>query len=186
MRSLRDDECCNQSHGHAAGGGRRPRQDGRRRDGRRRVHASADPEDYRRELTGYCYRMLGSAFEAEDAVQDTLVRAWRGMAGFDGRASLRSWLYRIAANVCLDQLNGRSRRALPMDFGTASPARRAALEGHRGGRIAGHHGGLGQQRPATGARHAGRPRPRRRRTVAADERQSSRTVGALCGHLRAV
>ncbi|MEJ7771267.1 MAG: sigma-70 family RNA polymerase sigma factor [Geodermatophilaceae bacterium] len=91
------------------------------------VHASADPEDYRRELTGYCYRMLGSAFEAEDAVQDTLVRAWRGMAGFDGRASLRSWLYRIATNVCLDQLNGRSRRALPMDFGTASPPVQASL-----------------------------------------------------------
>jgi len=91
------------------------------------VHASAEPEDYRRELTGYCYRMLGSAFEAEDAVQDTLVRAWRGMAGFDGRASLRSWLYRIATNVCLDQLNGRSRRALPMDFGTASPPVQASL-----------------------------------------------------------
>lgn len=89
--------------------------------------ASADPERYRRELTGYCYRMLGSAFEAEDAVQDTLVRAWRGMDAFDGRASLRSWLYRIATNVCLDQLNGRNRRALPMDFGPASPPVPASL-----------------------------------------------------------
>lgn len=74
-------------------------------------------EDYRRELTGYCYRMLGSAFEAEDAVQDTMVRAWRGLAKFDGRSSLRSWLYRIATNVCIDALNGRKRRAVPMDLG---------------------------------------------------------------------
>ncbi|WP_224392552.1 sigma-70 family RNA polymerase sigma factor [Pseudonocardia sp. ICBG1293] len=74
-------------------------------------------EDYRRELTGYCYRMLGSAFEAEDAVQDTMVRAWRGVAKFDGRSSLRSWLYRIATNVCIDALNGRKRRAVPMDIG---------------------------------------------------------------------
>lgn len=74
-------------------------------------------EDYRRELTGYCYRMLGSAFEAEDAVQDTMVRAWKGLAKFDGRSSLRSWLYRIATNVCIDALNGRKRRAVPMDLG---------------------------------------------------------------------
>jgi RNA polymerase sigma-70 factor (ECF subfamily) len=74
-------------------------------------------EDYRRELTGYCYRMLGSAFEAEDAVQDTMIRAWKGLAKFDGRASLRSWLYRIATNVCIDALNGRKRRAVPMDLG---------------------------------------------------------------------
>ncbi|MBP2371188.1 sigma-70 family RNA polymerase sigma factor [Pseudonocardia parietis] len=74
-------------------------------------------EDYRRELTGYCYRMLGSAFEAEDAVQDTMIRAWKGLAKFDGRSSLRSWLYRIATNVCIDALNGRKRRAVPMDIG---------------------------------------------------------------------
>lgn len=74
-------------------------------------------EDYRRELTGYSYRMLGSAFEAEDAVQDTMIRAWKGLAKFDGRSSLRSWLYRIATNVCIDALNGRKRRAVPMDIG---------------------------------------------------------------------
>ncbi|MBV9803507.1 MAG: sigma-70 family RNA polymerase sigma factor [Solirubrobacterales bacterium] len=77
-------------------------------------------EQHRSELTGYCYRMLGSPFEAEDAVQDTFLRAWRGFDRFEGRAAFRSWLYRIATNVCLDMLNSRARRARPMDFGPAA------------------------------------------------------------------
>jgi RNA polymerase sigma-70 factor, ECF subfamily len=81
----------------------------------------ADLEIYRRELTGYCYRMLGSAFEAEDAVQETMLRAWKNVEGFEGRSSLRSWLYKIATNVCLDALRGEKRRALPMDLGPSSP-----------------------------------------------------------------
>jgi RNA polymerase sigma-70 factor, ECF subfamily len=76
-------------------------------------------EQRRPELTAYCYRMLGSPFEAEDAVQETLLRAWRGLERFEGRAALRSWLYRIATNVCYDMLNARERRARPMDIGPA-------------------------------------------------------------------
>src|SRR3954447_1457880 len=76
-------------------------------------------EQYRRELTAYCYRMLGSVFEAEDAVQETMIRAWRSLERFEGRSSLKSRLYRIATNVCFDQLNGRERRARPMDLGPA-------------------------------------------------------------------
>jgi RNA polymerase sigma-70 factor, ECF subfamily len=84
--------------------------------------ALAEMEQYRRELTGYCYRMLASFSEAEDAVQETMVRAWRNIEGFEGRSSLRSWLYRIATNVCLDMLRGRKRRAVAMDMGPASRA----------------------------------------------------------------
>src|SRR4051812_18631482 len=82
----------------------------------------AELETYRRPLTGYCYRMLGSGSEAEDAVQETLLRAWRGMDRFEGRSSLRSWLYRIATNVCLDMLQGPQRRARPMDLAPSASA----------------------------------------------------------------
>ena len=84
-------------------------------------------EQHRTELTAYAYRMLGSAFEAEDAVQETMLRAWRSYERFEGRAALRSWLYRIATNVCLDLLNGKNKRATPIDLGPARSADPANL-----------------------------------------------------------
>jgi RNA polymerase sigma-70 factor (ECF subfamily) len=93
--------------------------------------SSLTPEElerYRRELTGYCYRMLGSGSEAEDAVQETLLKAWRAADRFEGRSSVRSWLYRIATNVCLDMHRGVQRRARPMEMGPSSPP----VESHLG------------------------------------------------------
>jgi RNA polymerase sigma-70 factor (ECF subfamily) len=84
-------------------------------------------EEFRSELTGYAYRMLGSPFEAEDAVQETFIRAWRSYDRFEGRSSLRSWLYRIATNVCLDLLASREKRARPMDLGPAREPVEASL-----------------------------------------------------------
>jgi RNA polymerase sigma-70 factor (ECF subfamily) len=86
---------------------------------------------HRGELTGYCYRMLGSVHDAEDAVQETLVRAWRHQDGFEGRASVRSWLYRIATNVCIDALGSRSRRATPLEIGGPSAPVAASLADRR-------------------------------------------------------
>ncbi len=77
-------------------------------------------EQSRRELTGYCYRMLGSAADAEDAVQETFVRAWKGIDRFEGRAALRTWLYKIASNVCFDALQASGKRAIPVDLGPST------------------------------------------------------------------
>jgi RNA polymerase sigma-70 factor, ECF subfamily len=90
--------------------------------------APEDLESHRRELTAYCYRMLGSGFDAEDAVQETMVRAWRAGERFEGRSSIRSWLYRIATNVCLDMLRGRQRRARPMELGPSRPPVESSLD----------------------------------------------------------
>ncbi|MEK6252552.1 MAG: sigma-70 family RNA polymerase sigma factor, partial [Actinomycetota bacterium] len=75
---------------------------------------------HRGELHAHCYRMLGSVHDAEDALQDALLRAWRGMSSFEGRSSLRSWLYRIATNTCLDVIARRPKRVLPVDYGPAA------------------------------------------------------------------
>jgi len=85
-------------------------------------------EKHRRELTGYCYRMLGSGSEADDAVQETMVRAWKAADRFEGRSSVRSWLYRIATNVCLDMLRSSQRRARPMDLGPSCPPEESYLK----------------------------------------------------------
>jgi RNA polymerase sigma-70 factor (ECF subfamily) len=88
-----------------------------------------DVESYRRELTGYCYRMLGSAHDADDAVQEVMLRAWRARDGFQGRASVRTWVYRITTNVCQDMLRERARRAAPVELGPSCPPVAASLAG---------------------------------------------------------
>ncbi|MEA2246031.1 MAG: hypothetical protein QOH46_560, partial [Solirubrobacteraceae bacterium] len=85
-----------------------------------RAQIEHELESHRRALTGYCYRMLGSGSEAEDAVQEAMVRAWRAADRLEERAALKSWLYRIAGNVCFDMLQGSQRRAQPMDLGPSS------------------------------------------------------------------
>jgi RNA polymerase sigma-70 factor (ECF subfamily) len=99
----------------------------------RRMHASAIPvthdiDAHRAALTGHCYRMLGSPVDADDAVQETMLRAWRSIDRFDGRSSLRTWLYRIATNVCLDQLAGRSPRTRPLEMGPVGTTEDALVE----------------------------------------------------------
>jgi RNA polymerase sigma-70 factor (ECF subfamily) len=84
-------------------------------------------EEHRQALTGYCYRMLGSGFEADDAVQETMLRAWNAADRFEGRSSVRSWLYRIATNVCIDMLRSSQRRARPMELGPARPPHESYL-----------------------------------------------------------
>src|SRR2546430_16442541 len=90
-------------------------------------HAFGELEQHRRELTAYCYRMLGSPFDAEDAVQDTFVRAWRNRDRFEGRAAMRSWLYQIATNVALHILKGNQRRARPPAPGPSAEPTEAYL-----------------------------------------------------------
>ena len=85
-------------------------------------------EPLRRELRAHCYRMLGSVHDADDALQDALLRAWRGLARFEGRGSLRTWLYTVATRTCLDAVAARGKRAMPVDLGPASP--RAVLDGN--------------------------------------------------------
>jgi RNA polymerase sigma-70 factor (ECF subfamily) len=85
-----------------------------------RLEFGAVVERHRRELQVHCYRMLGSVEDSEDVVQETFLRAWRGREGYEGRATLRAWLYKIATNACLDALKGRSRRVLPVDVAPAA------------------------------------------------------------------
>ena len=148
-------------------------------------------EPRRPELHAHCYRMLGSVHDAEDALQDALLRAWRGLRAFEGRSSFRSWLYTIATNTCLDQIARRPKRVLPVDYGLegirttgqGETHRRVGLGGAVSGRGAGIAGGPPAGRPAraAGGRRAGvhrrPPAPARPPASRADHARGARVLG---------